>query len=213
MKKEEEVEAAKALGQAAPGQRLQLPTADAKGSMPLEQAIARRRSRRYFKAEPLSLEEIGQLLWSAQGVTSEEGLRAAPSAGAMYPLETYLACAEGLFQYLPQEHSVVKKSAEDPRPPLAKAALGQDFIAQAAVSVIFTAVYQRTTGRYGERGRRYVHMDAGYAAENVHLQAEALGLGSVSVGAFDDAAVARVLGLSRDEEPLLIIPAGRLDKA
>lgn len=203
------MDASQALKDAGIGQIARLPPPDPKGSMPLEQALAGRRSRRYFKEEPLSLEEIGQLLWSAQGVTSEEGLRAAPSAGAMYPLETYLACAEGLFQYQPHDHAVAKKSADDPRPDLAAAALGQDFIAQAPVSIILTAVYQRTTGRYGDRGRRYVHMDAGYTAENVHLQAEALGLGSVSVGAFDDRAVARALDLPRNEEPLLIIPIGR----
>lgn len=203
------MEPASSLAQASIGQTIRLPAPDAKGTVTLEQAIARRRSRRNFSPDALSPEQIGQLLWSAQGVTSEEGLRAAPSAGAMYPLEIYLACAHGLFQYLPHEHALQKKSAEDLRPALAAAALGQDFIARAPASVIFTAVFHRTMSRYGERGRRYVHMDAGYAAENVHLQAEALGLASVSVGAFDDRAVARILALPPNEEPLLIIAVGR----
>ena len=188
--------------------KVALPPPDPRGTMPLEQAIAKRRSRRHFSREPVTLEQMGQLLWSAAGLTSPEGLRAAPSAGAMYPLEVYAACAEGLFHYQPEDHSLVKLVAEDIRPALAKASLGQDFVAQAPFSVIFTAIYERTTSRYGERGRRYVHMDCGYAAENVHLQAEALGLGSVSVGAFDDGAVSRVLGLDKREQPLLIIPLG-----
>jgi SagB-type dehydrogenase family enzyme len=204
------MDASEALGPASVSQRVSLPEPDLQGSMPLEQAISGRRSRRSFSRDALSLEQIGQLLWSAEGITSPEGLRAAPSAGAMYPLEVYLACAQGLFRYVPHDHALMKKSGDDPRAALASAALGQDFITQAAVCVIFTAVYERTTGRYKERGRRYVHMDAGYAAENVHLQAEALGLGSVSVGAFDDDAVARLLGLPRGEEPLLIIPVGRV---
>jgi len=188
--------------------KVALPAPDRKGTMPLEQAIAKRRSRRRFLAQPLSLEQMGQLLWSAAGVTTPEGLRAAPSAGAMYPLEVYAVCAEGLFHYQPDDHSLVKVNAEDLRGALAIASWGQDFVAQAPFSVILTAIYERTTTRYGERGNRYVHMDCGYAAENVHLQAEALGLGSVSVGAFDDAAVSRVLSLEKSEQPLLIIPVG-----
>jgi len=188
--------------------KVALPPPERRGTIPLELVIAGRRSRRHLSPEPLTLEQMGQLLWAAAGLTSPEGLRAAPSAGAMYPLEVYAACADGLFHYQPDDHSLVKLAAEDVRRALAKACWGQDFVAQAPFSVIFAAVFERTTTRYGERGRRYVHMDCGYAAENVHLQAEALRLGSVSVGAFDDAAVARVLSLEKTEAPLLIIPVG-----
>jgi SagB-type dehydrogenase family enzyme len=176
--------------------------------MSLEEAIWRRRSRRDFILQPLSLAQIGQLLWAAQGTTDAAGLRAAPSAGAMYPLEVYLCCREGVFHYVPDDHAVVKTSALDARESLARAALGQQFVEQADICIIIAAVFQRTTARYGERGVRYVHMDAGYASENVHLQADALGLGSVSVGAFADEEVGRVLNLEKDVRPLNIIPAG-----
>jgi len=177
--------------------------------MTVEEAIARRRSVREFISDPPDLYETSQLLWAAQGITSAEGLRAAPSAGARYPLELYLACEQGLFRYEPKDHSLTKVEAADLRRPLADAAYGQSFIAQAPISLIFAAVYQRTTSRYGDRGIRYVHIDVGHAAQNVHLQAEALGLASVPVGAFDDAAVARALRLPSDQKPIYIIPIGR----
>jgi len=191
------------------GERLVLPEPRERGDMSVEEAIGRRRSVRDFAREPLRLAEISQLLWSAQGVTSLDGLRAAPSAGAMYPLELYLLCEQGLFRYQPEQHALVKVRAEDLRRPLADAAYGQTFLAEAAVSLIFAAVYQRTTVRYGERGVRYVHMDVGHAAENVHLQAEALGLGSVAVGAFDDGAVAAALHLPDDHKPVYLVSVGR----
>ena len=196
------------LAQAKIGAPVALPPPARKGEASVEQALAGRRSCRRFSPRPLALEQISQLLWAAQGVTAADGRRAAPSAGACYPLELYLVCAEGIFQYLPEGHRLRKAQARDIRGDLAAAAWGQDFIAQAPASLVFSAVYERTTSRYGERGVRYVHMDVGIAAENVHLQAEALGLGSVSVGAFDDAAVARVVGLPDPEKALYIIPVG-----
>jgi SagB-type dehydrogenase family enzyme len=181
--------------------------------MSVEQAIARRRSVRDFTSDSLDLVQISQLLWSAHGLTSAQGLRAAPSAGACYPLEVYLACEHGFFRYEPDGHALVKVSEADPRRPLAQAAYGQSFISDAAVSIIFAAVYERTTGRYGDRGIRYVHMDVGHAAQNVHLQAEALGLASVPVGAFDDAAVAEVLAIPAEQKPIYIVPVGRPARA
>lgn len=201
------------LADARVGGRISLPPPEHRGEMSVEQAIARRRSVRDFTPDPLGLAEISQLLWSAHGLTSRDGLRAAPSAGACYPLEVYLACRHGLFRYQPNGHALVKVSLEDPRRPLAQAAYGQSFIADAAISIIFTAVYERTTGRYGDRGVRYVHMDVGHAAQNIHLQAEALGLASVPVGAFDDAAVAEVLHLPAQEKPIYIVPVGRPARA
>jgi SagB-type dehydrogenase family enzyme len=199
------------LGKAGRGEMVALPkpTSGKQGAMSVEEAIWRRRSVRDFASDPLDLETISQLVWSAQGTTSPEGLRAAPSAGARYPLELYLVCAEGLFRYRPGEHMLVKRQAVDLRPQLCEAAWGQGFVGAAPVSLVFAAVYERTMSRYGERGVRYVHIDVGHAAENVHLQAEALGLGSCAVGAFDDAAVARVLGLPEQEKPLYIVPVGR----
>ncbi len=196
------------LARAQVGARVALPPPRRKGPRSVEEAIARRRSVRDFSAEALSLEEVGQILWSAAGLTSGEGLRAAPSAGARYPLEVYLACEQGLFHYRLREHALAKVQAGDPRGPLAAAAYGQSFVAEAAVSLVFVAIYERTMSRYGDRGIRYVHMDVGHAAENVHLQAEALGLASVPVGAFDDDAVAEVLALPRDHRPVYIVPVG-----
>jgi SagB-type dehydrogenase family enzyme len=191
------------------GQRFELPLPREVGDVSVEQAIARRRSIRDFAPEPPGMYAVANLLWAAQGVTSQDGRRAAPSAGARYPLETYFVCEYGLFHYLPGDpHAAVKLWAEDLRARLAKACLGQRFIAEAPLSIIFAAVYERTASRYGDRGTRYVHMDVGHAAENVHLQAEALGLGSVPVGAFDDEAVAAVLRLPAEQEPLYLVPVG-----
>ena len=158
----------------------------------------------------MSLEEVAQILWAAQGVTDPRyGFRAAPSAGATFPLETFCALPEGLFQYLPHEHSLKKVLDRDVRRELAAAALGQWFIADAPMTVIFCAIPERTTARYGSRGVRYVHFEVGHAAQNVHLQAVALGLGSVAVGACDDSEVARVMELPPEVKPLYMVPVGR----
>ncbi len=198
-----------ALAQAEVGGQIELPRPKLKGNLTVEEAIARRRSVRSYTSESLSLEQIAQLLWAAAGLTSNHGQRAAPSAGARYPLEVYLACEQGLFHYEVPTHSLIKTKAGEIRPALATAAHGQTFVAEAAISVVFTAIYERTTSRYRERGIRYVHIDVGHAAENVHLQAEALGLSSVPVGAFDDEAVAEVLGLSEEQKPVYLVPVGK----
>ena len=192
---------------------IKLPGPELKGRISIEETLAKRRSRREYKDEPLTLKEVGQLLWSAQGITAEWGGRAAPSAGATYPLEIYLvagkveALTPGLYHYLPSSHSLVKVIEGDLRKQLASAALGQEMIEKAPISIVFTAFFQRTTARYGERGVRYVHIEVGHAGENIYLQAEALGLATVAVGAFRDKAVKEVLKLK--EEPLYLMPAGR----
>ena len=185
-----------------------LPAPRRQGTISVEEAISRRRSCQAYQRRPLSLEQIGQLCWAAQGVTSSDGLRAAPSAGASYPLELYLVCREGLFHYRPDGHGLEKRSAQDARRELAQAALKQEFIAEAPVVLVITAVYERTTRRYRDRGIRYVHMDVGLAVENLHLQAEALGLGSVSIGAFEDDRIAEILHLPSTERPLYLVPVG-----
>ncbi len=201
------------LARAGVGSSVSLPPPNEKGAVSVEQAIARRRSVRDFTSDALDLAEISQLLWAAHGLTSAQGLRAAPSAGACYPLEVYLACEHGLFRYEPNGHALVRVREADPRQPLAQAAYGQFFISDAPVSIILSAIYERTTGRYGDRGIRYVHMDVGHAAQNVHLQAEALGLASVPVGAFDDAAVAETLAIPAEQKPIYIVPVGRPARA
>jgi len=181
----------------------------------IEEAILNRRSIRNYTDQPLTLQDVSQLLWSAQGITGTSGFRAAPSAGATYPLETYIVVGdvegfdEGIYRYKPHQHVLVKVLDGEHRESLADAALNQQFIAEAPLNIVITAIYERTTGRYGERGIRYVHMEAGHAAQNVYLQAAALGLGTTIVGAFDDAEVTEVAELRHEETPLCLLPIGR----
>jgi SagB-type dehydrogenase family enzyme len=178
------------------------------GFMSFEQAMSSRRSHRDFSPEALSLEQIGQLTFAAQGQEPGGRYRTAPSAGATYPLELYVVTGDGLFHYLPADHALEKLADEDLRGRLASAAWKQEFVEAAPLTLVFAAEYSRTTHRYGQRGVRYVYMEAGHAAQNVHLQAEALGLGSVAVGAFDDASVADVLSLPEYLEPVYMVAVG-----
>lgn len=197
---------------------IKLPEPDTKGTMPLEKAIAQRRSRRDFLPEALSLEQMGQLCWAAQGKAPSTSsgqvgrFRTAPSAGATYPLEVFAASIDGLFHYLPDKHLLEELTPEDLRGKLAEASWGQKFIAEAAATFVMAGEFERTTGRYGQRGVRYVYMEVGHAAQNVHLEAEALGLGSVAVGAFDDRAVSEVLKLPGNLEPLYMVVVGHCCK-
>ena len=201
---------------AAQGKYISLPpTTVATDGQPLERLLQQRRSVRTFSKAPLSLTVLGQLLWAAQGITHPQGLRTAPSAGALYPLELYVVAGqvEGLppavYRYLPEGHRLLETAPGDRRQALARAALEQTWLSDAAVVVVFTAIYARTTRKYGERGVRYVHMEVGHAAQNLFLQAEAQALGSVVVGAFQDDEVSKLLGLSADTQPLLLMPVGR----
>ena len=192
-------------------EEISLPTPRTKGTLSLEEALARRRSIRAYTNKPLSLEEIAQLFWAAQGVTATWGGRTAPSAGATYPLELYAAVAEGVYHYLPATHRAVVTIREDRREALWVAGLHQSWIRQAPATFILTALYARTAGRYGARSERYVKLEAGHAAQNLLLQAVTLNLGAVVVGAFDDQAVVTTLRLPEKEEPLYLIPVGHLD--
>lgn len=194
-----------------------LPPPKTEGKMSVEEAIAKRRSRRAFHDEPLPLSILSQILWSAQGITEPKlGFRAAPSAGATYPLELYVVAGnvkglkDGVYHYLPDGHSLECKVLGDLREDLARACLYQMWIAEAPFSVVIAAVYKRTTSHYGERGVRYVHMEVGHVGQNIYLQAEALGLGTCAVGAFVDSEVKRILRLPHDEEPLYVMPVGKV---
>jgi len=195
--------------------RIGLPEPRYDSEVSLEESLVKRRSVRDYAGEPLTLEEVSQLLWAAQGTTADWGGRTAPSAGALYPLEVYVIVgdvrnlAAGVYRYDPKGHEIVMTAAGDIRAQLASAALGQTAVEDGAVDLVFTAVYQRTTRKYGDRGVRYVHMEAGHAAQNVCLQATAMGLGAVTIGAFHDEEVSRLLNLPRDEEPLYIISVGK----
>lgn len=186
-----------------------LPSPARQGKLSLEEALSRRRSIRDFADQRLDEATIGQLLWAAQGITHRDGRRTAPSAGALYPLEFYAATADGLFHYEPGTHGLTRRAPGDVRAAIARAALGQESVREAPLLIVVTAVHERTSGKYGGRAERYVHMEAGHAAQNVLLQATALGLGAVPVGAFDDDALARALALGDRERPLYLIPVGR----
>jgi SagB-type dehydrogenase family enzyme len=194
---------------------IELPAPHEEGALSLEAAIQARRSVREFSGEPLSLDEVGQLLWAAQGITSTQGARAAPSAGGTYPLELSVAAGHvtglepGVYRYLPAGHELELVAAGDARKSLAEAALDQAWVEEGAMDVVIAAVYARTTERYGERGIRYVHLEAGHAAENLCLQATALSLGAVTVGAFSDEELAAAVQMPDDHAPLYVIPIGR----
>ena len=194
--------------------KLPLPRLDSQFS--LEKAINNRRSIRGYADIPVTLADISQLLWAAQGILEPASTRTVPSAGATYPLDLFMVAGKveaippGLYEYANRSHDIVLVTEGDYRQALSKAALGQTIIEDAPLSLLFTANYERTTRRYGERGIRYVQMEAGHAAQNVYLQATALGLGTVVVGAFDEAAIIRVLRLPAAARPLYIMPVGKL---
>jgi len=187
------------------------------GKVSVEKAIKERRTIRDFKERILSLAHLSQLLWAAQGITdSVTGKRAAPSGGALYPLDIYVLIGEngvekmeaGVYHYLPTEHSLSFISKGDRRKEIASASLGQMWMAKAPVIFVITAEYRRITGKYGERGIRYALIEVGHVGQNLFLQAEALGLGAGIVGAFNDLEVSKVAGLPPKDEPLLIMPVG-----
>jgi SagB-type dehydrogenase family enzyme len=188
-----------------------------RGEKSLEESITLRRSIREYAGDPLPPEHLAQLLWAAAGKmpgadVMSGATRPAPSAGATHPLEVYVVTGEvetilpGVYHYDRDEHSLRWGVEGDLRAALAQAALGQAFIGAAPATVILAADYGRTTGRYGQRGTRYVHMEAGGVTQSLCLQAASLGLGCVVVGAFDDKAVKDILGIL--EEPLLLVPVG-----
>ncbi len=197
------------------GEVINLRDPEREEGLPVEAALQDRRSVRDYADKSLSIGQISQLLWSAQGISdTESGFRTAPSAGATYPLEIYLVSAgvtnldHGVYQYEPSRHQMRMKKAGDLRDDLYEVALQQAPVREAPVLLVISAFYERTTGRYGERGERYVHMEAGHAAQNLYLQAESLDLGMVVIGAFDERGVSDALDLAKDEIPLYIIPVG-----
>jgi SagB-type dehydrogenase family enzyme len=175
---------------------------------PLTKIIIARRSVRAFTRAPVPLDQLGALLWAAQGITSPHGLRAAPSAGATYPLEVFVANARGVFHYRPIKNELVQLHTNDVRRALGAAALGQPCVTYAPAVVAFGAVCARTTTRYGERGLMYIHMEIGHATQNLMLKAVELGLGTVAVGAFDEQAAAAALQVHKDTRILYLVPVG-----
>ena len=191
------------------GEEIMLPEPQQKSNISLEEALNNRRSKRQFQARDLKLEDISQILWAAQGITEmSTGFRTAPSAGALYPLELFVVKSDGFFNYISKGHKLKKLSSSDLRSELMKASLFQKSISEAPVDIVITAIYERTTLKYGNRGIRYVHMEAGHTCQNILLEATALGLGAVPIGAFSDTNVQKVLNLPEDYIPLYVIPVG-----
>lgn len=181
----------------------------------LEEALHSRRSVRLYQASPLKLVEVSQLLWSGQGITDNRGYRTAPSAGATFPLEAFLVVGEveelhpGVYHYRPHSHHLQLITSGDLRQGLYRVALKQESVLHAPASIVLAADYDRTTGRYGDRGVRYVHQESGCVAENIALQAVALNLRTVFIGAFYDEQVKEILGMPKHLQPLAILPIGR----
>lgn len=194
---------------------IKLPTPKFDGNVSVEKAISQRRSIRSYKKEALSIEEISQILWAAQGITNKQGYRTAPSAGALFPLELYIAVGNvknvppGIYKYNPNNHEIILSISGDKRNEIAETAGGQERVRNGAVVFIFSAVYERTKTRYGTRTERYVHMEVGHAAQNVYLQVAALNMATVSVGAFVDNELKKAAGLAKNESPLLLMPVGK----
>lgn len=182
--------------------------ADVLSDSGLLDAMVRRGSVRDLSGEPLTDQELAALLWSAQGVSTPGGARTVPSAGALYPLEMYVVTDEGVLHYVPKTASVEIRTDPEAKAVLAEA-ISNVPASRAYGIVVITGVPARITGKYTERGIRYMWMEAGHAAQNLLLAAAALGLGAVTIGAFDDGGVSRALGISDQETPLYLIPVGR----
>jgi len=195
---------------------MKLPEPNFKGHLSIEEALLKRRSIREYSKTSLTLSEISQLLWSAYGITSPEGYRTAPSAMALYPLEIDLVAGNiedlpaGVYRYSPQNHKLKLSSEGDLRQAVCETTFDQPFVGEGAAVLVFSAVYERTCAKFGEAGTKFVHMDLGHSSENLHLQAVALDIGTVVVGAFRPEEVKRVISLAEDEDPLYLMPIGRI---
>ena len=195
---------------------IKLPEPEVSGDTTIEESLAKRRSIRSYSNKALSIKDASQLLWAAQGVTSDIGFRTAPSAGALYPLEVYLVAINidgvdaGVYRYLPENHSIVQTFEGNIGNELSIAALSQPQVRDCAANIVFAANYSRITAKYGKRGIRYTNIEIGHAAQNVYLQGVALGIGTCAVGAFDDENVGQALRLSESEKALHILTLGYL---
>lgn len=194
---------------------IKLPEPLYKGSLSLEEVIFRRISRRRFVSRKLTKEQISQLLWVTQGIKKDNS-RTVPSAGATYPLEIFIVIGDnsvedisgGIYLYRYSKHTLDIHKIGDWRNELSKACWGQDFISTAPIDIVISAMFERTTTRYGKRGYQYAYMEVGHAGQNIYLESEALGLGTVAIGAFSDSGVCNVLELPEGFMPLYIMPVG-----
>jgi SagB-type dehydrogenase family enzyme len=225
-KKQEDIE--KSFPETHPeGPAFALPAPRLDGPVSVEAALQNRRSIREYVAKPLTLADVSQLLWAGYGITKpmpkapafvRGGFRTAPSAGARYPLDLYLVAFNveglpaGVYWYKSETHELVRTIEGDTRKELSAAAFDQMMFKTAAAAIVYSAVYERNTSKYGQRGRdRYVCMDLGHSAENVYLEAYTLKIGTCAVGAFSDLGLKKAVGMTRAEEPLYIMPLGKVE--
>jgi len=194
---------------------IKLPEPRYDSEVSLEESLLNRRSTRSYSDESVTLQEVSQLLWAAQGITDDSGHRTAPSAVALYPLTIYVVAGnvpeimDGVYTYEPEEHSIKRIIDGDIRKELATAAMGQASVRQGVVSFIVTVDYSIVMSRFGDKGERFGTLEAGHVAQNLCLQATALDLGLVTAGAIYDDQVADVLNLPENLTPLYVIPVGR----
>ena len=199
-----------------PGTMIVLPDPITDGTVSLEKTLSLRRSVRNYIQQPLSLEEVSQLLWAGQGINDERGFRTAPSAGATYPLELFVlvnnveGLRKGIYHYHVRDHQMEMIDEREIEAELARAALSQSMISEAGIVVVFAAIYERTTNRYNERGIRYIHNEVGHVGQNIHLQAAALNLGTVAIGAYRDEEVEALLNLGEEYHVLYLMPVGKI---
>ncbi|UCC94965.1 MAG: SagB/ThcOx family dehydrogenase [Candidatus Omnitrophota bacterium] len=192
---------------------IKLPSPKKEGKISLETLLDNRKSIRTYVPGALTLQQVSQTLWASSGKNRWAKLTV-PSAGACYPLAIYIVAGQiegvqkGLYRYNCEGHSLRCINTEDIRSPLCRACLNQAWIKNAAAILIICADYQMTTSHYGARGRRYVDIEIGHAGQNVYLEATALGLGTVAIGAFADEEVKEILRIP--ETPLYLMPLGRL---
>ncbi|MBN9663565.1 MAG: SagB/ThcOx family dehydrogenase [Acidobacteria bacterium] len=182
----------------------------------LDDCLRIRRSSRNFLAEPVSLADTGRLLWASQGCTGLGGLRTAPSAGAIYPIRSYVLAAAiegvtpGFYSYDADAGSLRLLRKGDRRRSLARAAAGQTCVEECAFALLLTGWYKRAVREFGDAAPRLAAMECGHIGQNFCLQATALGLGAIGLGRLDPEAVRLLLRLPEDEEPLYLLLAGRI---
>jgi len=205
-----------AISEQNPGAMITLPQPTTDGSMSLEKTMSLRRSVRSYIKQPLTIEELSQLLWAGQGINNERGFRTAPSAGATFPLELFVmvnnveGLKKGIYHYQIGEHALKMTDARELEGEVTRASLSQSMISEAGVVIVFAAIFDRTTSRYGERGIRYIHNEVGHASQNIHLQVSALNLGTVVIGAYRDEEVEAILDLGEEFRVLYMMPIGKI---
>lgn len=188
---------------------IELPAPLEQSDVSIEQALWQRRSVRTFTDRVPDWQQVGQLLWAAQGINrAETQHRTSPSAGAMYPIEVYVILPQGFYHYEPAQHAAVELSKDDTRKALFESGTQQETIQQSPCVFIICAVVERTEAKYKERGLRYVLQETGHTAQNILLQLVSLGMGGVPIGGFTDEAVQQALKLPKDHQPLYIIATG-----